>query len=200
MLVSLSRHHLGAVFDCNRAPSAVSNPARLADTFKIGFLARFGRPLRCTRFEAGGPLVKASLVKSVHTALTNRVPAAGSSEADGNLELTIPELQLAVLSTQLLLEFQTRKSALSMEGRLVDHHSQIFYFTPRQGDYFRTGAPSEPILAEAAAHEMALLERQAGNTADILPQQAKHNLIDTGLGGELVARLILTLAYDRAVL
>ena len=104
--------------------------------------------------------------------------------------------RLATLSTRLLLEFKPRWEALlSMEARLVERNMRIAYSVPKHREYFRSGTPSEPILAEAAAQEM---NEMAWPIPDILAEFVRDGLIDKGESGELVMRLLLTEAWNAA--
>lgn len=60
----------------------------------------------------------------------------------------------AVLSTRLSLDFESAQyceSARQMEANQVASHMRILYSVPKHREYMRSGTPSEPILAEAAA-------------------------------------------------
>lgn len=62
---------------------------------------------------------------------------------------------LAAVALRLLLEFDpTRQAAIVAESKLVQGHMRIAYSIPAHQEYVRSGAPSEPILAEAAAQIM----------------------------------------------
>lgn len=112
---------------------------------------------------------------------------------------------LAALSTRLLLEFEPkREKAAMMENELVAGNMRIVYSIPNHQEYIRSGYPSEPILAEAAAQIMEALEKMdAGRSRSTPLKELKkfvdRNLISIGERGELVARLLLTLAHDKAI-
>jgi len=87
-----------------------------------------------------------------------------------------------------------------MQEELVAGRMRITHSVPKHCEYMRSSYPSEPILAEAAASIWA--ERQESGKA--IPKTLNKlikttNIIGKGERGELVARLILTLAYDAAV-
>lgn len=71
---------------------------------------------------------------------------------------------------------------------------RVAYSVPARWEYLRSGAPSEPILAEAAAQVM-----EKFNIPEWVSQYLAKGLISKGERGELVARLLLTLAHDRAL-
>lgn len=101
---------------------------------------------------------------------------------------------LATLGIHLLLEFKPgRYEAAQMESRLVAGHVRVAYSVLQHREYMRAGAPSEPILAEAAAQVMS--ER---NPLRYLSGFLDKGLVNKGERGELVARLLLILAHDRA--
>jgi len=108
---------------------------------------------------------------------------------------------LAALSTRLLLDFdQEWELSRKMESELVEGNMRIVFSMPKHGDYLYSGAPSEPILAEAAAEEMELMRRNERPILSTLAEFVASGVIDKGERGELVARFIFTEAYDRAVL
>ena len=61
-------------------------------------------------------------------------------------------------------------------------------------EYVISSTPSEPIVAEAAAQVLC-----GQNMVDILARNVRDGLVEKGQRGELVARLLLTLAHDQAV-
>lgn len=110
----------------------------------------------------------------------------GLQSEDGNL---------AALSLRLLLEFEPRREiSVDAESRLVEGHMRIVYSLPQHREYLCSGAPSEPILAEAAARVMESIE----SVPDAVLKLVQKGLISKGERGELVARLLLILAHDRA--
>ena len=57
---------------------------------------------------------------------------------------------LTAVSTRVLVEFEPhRESAKRIEMMLVESHMRIAFSTPTHREFFRSGTPSEPILAEA---------------------------------------------------
>ena len=123
----------------------------------------------------------------------------GLQDPDGRLtgeqELTKRDGELAALGIRLMLEFEPLRESAAREAKLVEGHMRIAYSVPKHRQYLRGGTSSEPVLAEAAARIMnnmpALLTTITG--------YLKHGLISKGERGELVARLLLTLAHDECV-
>ena len=103
--------------------------------------------------------------------------------------------ELAALGTRLMLEFEPLHESADLEARLVEGHMRIAYSVPKHRHYFRGGAPSEPVLAEAAARIMNDMSMLPATLANYL----KNDLISKGERGELVTRLLLTLAHDKCV-
>ncbi|KAG9037349.1 hypothetical protein FRB95_005989 [Tulasnella sp. JGI-2019a] len=136
----------------------------------------------------GDTEVETKMLDFVRTKLTLRDP-----NVDGNVPTSSSPskpgiAELAVLSTRISLYFEpSRQSARELEENL-------------HREYIRSGTPSEPILAEAAAHERAIISnRNDDSVATVLHHFVDSDLIDKGFRGELIARLMLTLAYDQAI-
>jgi hypothetical protein len=108
--------------------------------------------------------------------------------------------QIAVVDARLLIDYEPRReTARRAEVDLVACYMRMAYSTPKDREYLRSGYPSEPILAEAAAQQMWQFRQQNRSPLDILEEHITSGLLDRGERGELVARLLLISAYDRAV-
>jgi len=105
--------------------------------------------------------------------------------------------QLAALGIRLMLEFEPLPESADQEAKLVEGHMRVTYSLPKHHQYLRGGAPSEPVLAEAAARIMN--EIPGGGPLVAVSKYVKHGLISKGERGELIARFLLTLAHDRCV-
>lgn len=104
---------------------------------------------------------------------------------------------LACIALRLLLEFEpSRQDAIATENELVQGHMRVVYSVPAHREYLRAGAPSEPILAEAAA---CIMNEKISSLPQTVSRYMANGLISKGERGELVARLLLTLAHDRAL-
>jgi hypothetical protein len=102
---------------------------------------------------------------------------------------------LAALSVRLMLDFEPRRiSATENENLMVAGHLRVANVIPSHREYIISSTPSEPIVAEAAAQVL-----QDQNLIRLLFNNVRHGLIEKGQRGELVARLLLTLAHDAAV-
>jgi len=114
-----------------------------------------------------------------------------------------------VLDIRLLLDFEPTFSGRGAENDLVASRMRTAHSVPAHREYMRSSYPSEPVLAEAAARIWEKYRKQetatrVGEASDlvipkILQGHLMSSLIGKGERGELVARLILTLAYDAAV-
>jgi hypothetical protein len=145
-------------------------------------------PLRFySRGQSGDEHILNGMVQFAHSKLTR-----GS---DGNAPM------LAALTTRLLLDFEPqRELSRKMESTLVQGHMRIAFSVPKHREYLRSGSPSEPILAEAAAQEMHVMRCARLSILEKLAGFVGSGMINKGERGELMARFIFTEAYDRAVL
>ncbi|CAE6420243.1 unnamed protein product [Rhizoctonia solani] len=87
------------------------------------------------------------------------------------------------------------------QSRLVESHMRVAFSIPRHRGYMHTGAPSEPVLAEAAGRYLS-----SNPLRGIMIEGPKRlsQALETGLlarreRGELVARLLVTVAHDIAL-
>ena len=107
--------------------------------------------------------------------------------------------ELAVLDVRLLLDYEHSAEAWLREEELVESGMRIAYSVPQHRRYMYSGYPSEPILAEAAASVWADIQQEGGYIPAILERYINAGLIRKDERGELVARLLLLLAFDAAV-
>jgi hypothetical protein len=71
--------------------------------------------------------------------------------------------------------------------------------TPEHLEFMRSGTPSEPLLAEAAAQYLNEGKHFEHDAPDILVDLLNQGLLERGQRGELVGRLLWTLAHDAAI-
>ncbi|KAG6824607.1 hypothetical protein H0H92_006364, partial [Tricholoma furcatifolium] len=169
------------------------NAHAISEICTVAFMTRFGRPLQKLDVSHDGNL---SLPYSVDE----------------------PNL-LPLLAIRVDLTFESnRDEAIYLESLLVASSSRTVYSVPRHRQYLRGSYPSEPLLAEAASQKLhQVFSQPASTTATALNLEELKNiyktklpgllnkwlasgLISKGERGELVARLLLTLAHDLAVL
>lgn len=116
-----------------------------------------------------------------------------------------PVVRRALADIRVSLVYEpSREKTYDELSTLVASHMRTAYTVPGHREYMRSGYPSEPILAEAAAQELHLLkasDRKKGPTslAAIAAEALRHDLCSPGERGEVVGRILLTLAYDAAV-
>lgn len=128
-------------------------------------------------------------------------PPAALSLSDAQLAvLTLPDVQLAVLSTKLSLDFRVTDSrAHNAAVKLVASHMRMAFSVPNHRRYLYSGTPSEPVLAEACAQLLAQWRKaRRTTTPELLLPFIASGMIEKGPRGELLARVLLTDAYDRA--
>jgi hypothetical protein len=109
--------------------------------------------------------------------------------------------RMAVLDVQLSLDFEPRREKVQIEeAGLVESHMRFAYSIPDHREYLRSGYPSEPLLAEAAAQQLWTWRSQNRFVVtDTLTSMVKTGLLDRGELGELTGRQLLLDAYHRAV-
>jgi hypothetical protein len=103
----------------------------------------------------------------------------------------------AALSTRIMIDVEPRRQAgRALESALVHSHLRTVYSVPQHREYMRTGTPSEPILAEAAA----VLQHEIGiPPLTFLQYILENNLVGKGERGDLVVRTLLVMAMDSAI-
>ncbi|KZP24260.1 hypothetical protein FIBSPDRAFT_1012129 [Athelia psychrophila] len=179
-------------FDCSPNLPVDPDSLTLDQISKISFMARFGRPLFWSLI-AGAPEGKErqildAIIPFARAKIT--CPTDGQTSAAG---------RAAVIDIRLMLDYEPRRQlARDRESELVASHMRIAYSVPQSREYMRSGYPSEPILAEAAAQQMCANPEEF-SALRIVEENITGGLIDRGERGELVARLLVTLALDRAV-
>ena len=108
--------------------------------------------------------------------------------------------QFTCLAIHIGLDFDaSREIGHTTEIKLVESYMRIVFAVPTHHEYMRTGTPSEPILAEAAAHLL--------NGVDHLPLEElapralnrafERGFLARGERGKMVACLLWTLAHDK---
>src|ERR1700733_618720 len=137
-----------------------------------------------TRWEAGDKVVKDKLIEFA----IMKLAARNYGEYDA-------KSYLAAISVRLLLDFEPRRiTAIENENLMVAGYLRVANVIPSHREYIVSSTPSEPVVAEAAAQ---VLQKQ--NMIELLFNNVRNGLIQKGQRGELVARLLLTLAHDAAI-
>ena len=111
------------------------------------------------------------------------------------------DASMAVLDVQLSLDFEPRRQKVQLdEASLVESHMRFAYSIPHHREYLRSGYPSEPLLAEAAAQQLKHWRSEKPFVVvDTLTDILKSGLLSRGELGELTGRQLLLDAYHRAV-
>ena len=115
---------------------------------------------------------------------------------------TFPRIaRMAVLDVQLSLDYEPRREKVQIEeAGLVESHMRIAYSIPNDREYLRSGYPSEPLLAEAAARQLWKWRTQDPFVVvNTLTNILDTGLLDRGELGELTGRHLLLDAYHQAV-
>jgi hypothetical protein len=110
----------------------------------------------------------------------------------------------AVLDVLLMLDFEPRREAAHMIlADMVASHMRTVFSVPKHREYFCSGYPSEPILAEAAARQLHEFQKHSHPSQNvmvtILRECFSSGLLHQGHQGEVVTRLLVMTAYMRAV-
>ena len=130
-----------------------------------------------------------------------RAKLVASREIDSSYDTFSRAARLAVLDVQLSLDFEPRREKVQIEeASLVESHMRVAYSIPDHREYLRSGYPSEPLLAEAAARQLWTWRRQNPFlVVETLTNILETGLLDRGELGELTGRQLLLDAYHRAV-
>ncbi len=106
---------------------------------------------------------------------------------------------LALLDVRLSLDYTSSEQALrlAMQKTLCNEHMRYVYSTSESRPRFRSGYPSEPVLAEAAAQKQFFLRY---NPEEHLKLLFSEGVLKSKRKGACTARLLLTKAYDSAVI
>ncbi|KAG8707118.1 hypothetical protein FRC11_007674 [Ceratobasidium sp. 423] len=112
----------------------------------------------------------------------------------------ISQSKLAALSVRIGITFEsTTRASRKMESRQIESHMRVVYAIPEHREYMRTGSPSEPVLAEAAAEYLNRNDGIAVVGPRILSRNCQRGFLARGERGELCGRLLMTIAHDVAM-
>ncbi|KAF8903072.1 hypothetical protein CPB84DRAFT_1845911 [Gymnopilus junonius] len=185
-------------FDCY--PDFKVKPGELTvkDISEIKFMAKFGRPLFWTFLRGAGVKVDKFTERALELA---RAKLICYDYINANIADMPRAALMAVLDVQYSLDFEPRREKVQMqEAGLVESHMRVAYSIPSHREYLRSGYPSEPLLAEAAAEQLWTWRGKNPFVAvEKLTDILDTGLLDRGELGELTGRQILLDAYHRAV-
>ncbi|KAF8882369.1 hypothetical protein CPB84DRAFT_1851243 [Gymnopilus junonius] len=188
-------------FDCY--PDFKVKPGELTvkDISEIKFMAKFGRPLFWTFLRGAGVKVDKFTEEALGLARAKLICYHNIDNIDANIADMPRAALMAVLDVQYSLDFEPRREKVQMqEAGLVESHMRVAYSIPSHREYLRSGYPSEPLLAEAAAEQLWTWRGKNPFVAvEKLTDILDTGLLDRGELGELTGRQILLDAYHRAV-
>ncbi|KAK0214454.1 hypothetical protein IW262DRAFT_1514672 [Armillaria fumosa] len=183
-------------------PRVLHKQATFETLRSIKHLAAFGRPLWHTMLAAGA--TPTSLVLLARSKLTHKnegphsyFRAHGGDTPDTPMKELKEIVQTALVGIRVMIDFAPRREkARRLQEEMVTGHMRIAFSIPSHREYMNSGHPSEPILAEAAA--ISIYEENV-KMIRVVSDLLQNDLINKGERGELVARLLLTLAWDKAI-
>ncbi|KAB5596242.1 G2/mitotic-specific cyclin cdc13 [Ceratobasidium theobromae] len=106
------------------------------------------------------------------------------------------EVYLAAIGVRVGLTFdQSTTYSNNVESKLVEKYMRVAIVVPDHQEFMRTCAPSEPILAEAAGYTCNLSK----DAPRVLAAYFGEGILARGERGEVVGRLLWTIAHDRAL-
>ncbi|KAK0474636.1 hypothetical protein IW261DRAFT_1341523 [Armillaria novae-zelandiae] len=162
----------------NIGPRVLHKQATFEMLRSIKHLATFGRPLWHTMLVAGAS--PAALVLLARSKLTHKNEGSSSN-----------------FPVHFMMEFAPRlEKARRLQEEMVTGHMRIAFSIPSHREYMNSRHPSEPILAEAAA--ISIYEENV-SMVKVISDLLQNDLITKGERGKLVARLLLTLTWDKAI-
>ncbi|CUA74277.1 Polyketide synthase PksJ [Rhizoctonia solani] len=163
-------------------------------------ISHFGRPMWHVHYQVWqdqqrrqGPS-ESSPLNDIITFAVDKISAHGNPKKSA-------ASNLACIGIRVGITFSSETwSSRQMEANHVESHMRVIYAIPAHREYMRTGSPSEPILAEAAARK---LERCGGTILEAGPRILAENCHAGYLArrerGELCGRLLLTIAHDLVI-
>jgi hypothetical protein len=107
--------------------------------------------------------------------------------------------QMAAIAVRVILDFDAaRESARQYEEKLVESYMRVAFAVPEHREFLRSGASSEPLLAEGAAQLFTRFGLKT-HAPDLLCNAFQRGLLARGERGEMIARLLWTLAHDDVI-
>lgn len=116
------------------------------------------------------------------------------------LNVKAEQARIAALSIRIMLDFDVaRESSRNYEEKLVETHLRVAYAVPSHREFLRAGTPSEPLVAEAAAQILNDNDSFQHDAPDMLARLLEGGLLARGERGEMVGRLLWTIAHDLVI-
>ncbi|KAF8315993.1 uncharacterized protein EI90DRAFT_3021733 [Cantharellus anzutake] len=194
---------------CDRL-DAKDSSITLKEMCSTEMLARFGRPLwfslydnRRTKSENIFDFAMRKLDPKRATVALATGTHCEHSDKDGHA-------MIAALDIRIQLSYDlTREVARSMVSTLVESYMRVVYAVPKHRDCMYSGYPSEPVLAEAASRLLNQKRHDGLNNnlppiafegPEILSNALGGNLLARGERGEVIGRLLMTIAHDTIIM
>ena len=172
-------------------------PKTLADMADPRFYCRYGRPYwGALARQFGEHVIKIQDVLELARAkVLGGLPSFSKSDLEQLLKQ--PAQALAILGIRACIDMVPQ---CQLSRDLVAYHMRTLYGIPADRDAVVTGYFSEPVLALAAGQLTNAVPNGWGLLLESLVQSLRDEQVDAGFRGELVARLLLLMAWDRCVL
>lgn len=180
------------------------------ELYRIKYLAEFGRPL-CALISSVTARSQLTPVYRWNACLSSVNPYETPADLINLARTKLLRAQkysnyslderAAVLSLRILLDVKpTRTKTNAFLAKQVASHMRVVHSVEADLSIMHTSSPSEPILVEAAAN---IMQGQAHKSEKIdaiatLCEIFDQGHMEAGKAGELITRLFLTLARDKA--
>ncbi|KAH8109487.1 hypothetical protein DFH11DRAFT_1812607 [Phellopilus nigrolimitatus] len=156
----------------------------MASVSRIDNLIGFGRPLWMAQYS------------HANLGIPQMVTLGQTKLARGNFQNTQAQL-LAILAQRFCLDLAFgHPLTVDFEKEGVASHMRYLITTTENRDVLFATYPSEPFLSHCAAELLWSGDSAPENAIRILQSRLKRGMIDKGKTGELVTRLLLSLAKD----
>ena len=157
-----------------------------------------------TRYSSGGSLAKEEIIEFALQKLRNRTIIPEPTVLHEGVVIPIKarrDADLAALAVCVLFDFGELHTSQRIQMELVASHMRVVWSMDRRREYVISGYPCEPILANAALHHLheVHVRRERYHTLSVMRDAVVERHIAKGEKGELVARLILILAFYDAL-
>ncbi|EIM80252.1 uncharacterized protein STEHIDRAFT_172882 [Stereum hirsutum FP-91666 SS1] len=193
--VSLHAPILKMPFDCSPRLPIAPREHTLQEISRIEFMAQFGRAIFWAMLHGRtGQELNDMSTRVINLARSMLLGLPGYRPRTA---------RLAVVDVRLCLEYSRQNSQLALEtqGELVMHHMRTIDSYPEHQLWFLSGFASEPIVAEAATRELNdWRQSESAVLINVLDEYMGSGILDAGERTRLVARALITEAYDRATL
>ncbi|KAF9507889.1 hypothetical protein BS47DRAFT_1488645 [Hydnum rufescens UP504] len=167
------------------APRTAPGEIAIEEASTIGRIVKFGRPLFGSRYEASSETVKRFIVDFAREKLL--------ASRDQDPDVLSEEQKLACLAMRMPIQFDASHAGSENADALVARHMRLCLDADPASPFLVTISPSEPILAAAAR---SIMSSPNFHPAEALSRHLGISGLDKGNRGELIAMLLLTLAYD----